>query len=115
MRKIYFIILLLVCLQLGAQNNKFSVSINFRPELTFYRDSIAFRWKQHIRRQSFNIGIETTIQYNFIKNFFVETGIGLVYRSYNTQIFFNQNIIPPPRQSLTQELVIATHPSYGVI
>ena len=109
MKKTCFIFLLLECLQAGAQKNKFSVSIGFRPELTTNRDNISYRSREHNIRYSINPGIESTVQYDLPKNFFIETGIGFVYRRFKTAVFFDDGTI-----GLTAILVIAKRPVYMV-
>lgn len=98
---------LLFCtiISFGQKKEKFSFSFQVQPELTYHKNNYAYRWKDTYTKSTFNIGIEATVQYYLTKRLFTETGLGYVSRKLNTTVFLNQNVLPPPRQSGTQELV----------
>jgi hypothetical protein len=99
------ILLLSPALSFGQKNNNFSIAFQIQPELTYHKNNYAYRWKDTYTKSTFNIGLEATIQYYFTKRLFAETGLGYISRKLNTTVFLNQNVLPPPRQSATQELV----------
>lgn len=106
MRQILTIILsFCAVISFGQNNEKLSFSVQLQPELTYHKNNYAYRWKDTYTKSTFNIGIEATIQYCLTKHLFVETGLGFISRKLNTTVFLNQNALPPPRQSWTQELV----------
>lgn len=99
------ILLLYSVLTFGQKNDKFSFAFQLQPELTYHKNNYAYRWKDTYTKSTFNIGIEATLQYYLTKRLFAETGLGYISRKLNTTVFLNQNVLPPPRQSGTQELV----------
>jgi|SRR5688572_14367224 len=99
------ILLLSTALSIGQKNNKSSIAFQIQPELTYHKNNYAYRWKDTYTKSTFNIGIEATIQYYLTKRLFAETGLGYISRKLNTTVFLNQHALPPPRQSMTQELV----------
>ena len=98
-------LLLSSALSFGQKKNDFSIAFQIQPELTYHKNNYAFRWEDTYTRSTFNVGIEATIQYYLTKHLFAETGLGYISRKLNTTVFLNQNVLPPPRQSFTQELV----------
>jgi hypothetical protein len=99
----------------GQKDEKFSLSFQLQPELTYHKNNYAFRWKDTYTKSTFNIGIEATIQYYLTNKLFIETGIGYISRKLNTTVFLNQGAIPPPRQSGTSELVIINLVSFRTL
>lgn len=107
--------LLFTVLSFGQKNDNFSFSFQLQPELTYHKNNYAFRWKDTYTKSTFNIGIEATIQYYLTKRLFAEAGIGYISRRLNTTVFLNQNVLPPPRQSWTQELVTTKSVSFRTL
>lgn len=99
------ILLCYTAVSFGQNKEKLSYSVQLQPELTYHKNNFAYRWEDTYRKSTFNIGIEATIQYYLTKQLFVETGLGYISRKLNTTVFLNQNVLPPPRQSWTKELV----------
>jgi len=99
------ILLFYSALLFGQKKDKFSFAFQAQPELTYHKNNYAYRWKDTYTKSTFNIGIEATVQYYLTKCLFAETGLGYISRKLNTTVFLNQNVLPPPRQSGTQELV----------
>ena len=98
-------LLLSSALSFGQKKNDFSIAFQIQPELTYHKNNYAYRWRDTYTKSTFNVGIEATIQYYLTKRLFAETGLGYISRKLNTTVFLNQNVLPPPRQSFTQELV----------
>ncbi len=106
MRHIFSLILLLYSsLLIGQKGDRCSIAFQLQPELTYHKNNYAFRWQHTYTKSTFNIGIEATIQYYLTKKLFAETGLGYISRKLNTTVFLNQNVLPAPRGSATQELV----------
>ncbi len=63
----------------------------------------------------FNCGIRGSIEQRLTKKIFLDGGVGYIARRLKTRVFFNQNVIPPPRQSPTQELNTAKFVNYRII
>jgi hypothetical protein len=100
---------------LDRKNEKLSFSVQFQPEFTFHKNNYAYKWKDTYTKVTLNIGIDATIQYYLKKHLFVETGLGFISRKLNTTVFLNQNALPPPRQSWTQELVSTESVTYRTL
>lgn len=111
------ILILLSALQsLAQRQNGFTFVFHVQPEITRHQEDYAYRWNEKGFTATFNIGIQGGVQYRFAKHFFAEAGLGYIPRSLKkTLYFFNQNIIPPPRQSPTQELVIYKNVTYRTL
>ncbi len=105
----YFLLhlLFLSALNSGAQHrNSFAFTIHVQPEITRHHKNYAIQWNEAGATTTFNAGLRAAVQYRIAGRFFAEAGLGYVPRRMNnTLYFFNQNVIPPPRQSPTQELV----------
>ena len=99
------ILLFFSVISFGQRKEKFSVSVQLQPELTYHKNNYAYRWKDTYTKSTFNIGIEATIQYYLTERLFTEAGLGYISRKLNTTVFLNQGAIPPPRCSMTLELV----------
>ena len=89
----------------GQEIDRFSIVVQAQPELTFHKNNYAYRWRETYTKTTFNVGVEATIQYCVTKRLFAEAGLGYISRKLNTTVFLNQSVLPPPRQSWTQELV----------
>ena len=109
------ILMLYSAFSFGQKKDKFSFAFQLQPELTYHKNNYAYRWKDTYTKSTFNIGIEATIQYYLTKRFFSETGLGYISRKLNTTVFLNQNVLPPPRGSGTQELVITKSVSFRTL
>lgn len=106
MRQIPTIVLLLFPIfALGQKKDRLSIIFHLQPELTFYKNNYAYRWRDTYTKSTFNMGIGVLIQYNVADKFFVEGGGSYISRQLKTTVFLNQSALPPPRQSFTQELV----------
>ncbi|MES2005820.1 MAG: outer membrane beta-barrel protein [Bacteroidota bacterium] len=106
MRCILMLLLLCSSVVLSAQTkNNLFFAIQLQPELTYYKNNYAYRWRETYTKSTYNIGIEATLQYRLTKRLFAETGLGYISRKLNTVVFLNQGALPPPRQSFTLELV----------
>lgn len=114
MRKINLFILLILSVSLHGQNNKWQLSVQLQPELTFHKDS--YRWfGENNDKSTFNAGVAAGIQYDIHKRFFVSAGISFISRKLETANFLDQRALPPPKQSFTDELVTTESVSYRVI
>jgi hypothetical protein len=116
MRKVitYLLFAIPVCSN-GQEGNKLSVMIHVQPEITFYNSNYSYRWRDPYLEASFCVGGGVALQYNISRRIFADIGVGYIPRRLQTQVFFNQGAIPPPRQSFTQELVISKDVSMRMI
>ncbi|MBN9349835.1 MAG: outer membrane beta-barrel protein [Chitinophagaceae bacterium] len=89
----------------GQNKKNYSVYLYFQPELTFYKNNYAFRWRDTYTKDSWNFGVQTNLKVDLTKRFFSEIGLGFVSRKLTTIAFLNQTVLPPPHQSWTMELV----------
>lgn len=100
----------------GQQRNHFSFIFHVQPEITRHHKNYAIHWNEAGATTTFSSGINGGIQYRLAGRFFAEAGLGYVSRRMNnTLYFFNQSVIPPPRQSPTQELVAYKNISYRTL
>lgn len=90
MRLLFCAILFSACSTAFGQK-KISVNLLYRPEVTSYRDSISFRWKEKTPRRTLSsFGFRVLPQYRFNSQFFVSAGIGFVDRIFRNNVFFDQ-------------------------
>jgi hypothetical protein len=116
MRNIIIATLLLYSSTTVGQKGKQSFfALSLQPELTSHKNNYAYRWRDTYNKSTFNIGIEATLRYYLINRLFSEIGIGYVSRKLNTTVFLNQNVLPPPRQSFSQELVNTKSVSFRTV
>lgn len=115
----YFLFIIAVVAQFRSaaqQQSGFSLSLQLQPEITRHWEDYAHVWSETGATVTFNAGIQAGVQYRFAGRFFAEAGLGYISRRMNnTLYFFNQNVIPPPRQSPTQELVTYNNISYRTL
>lgn len=72
---------------------RFSLNLFYRPEITNYRDSISFRWKEHTPRHTLSsFGFRVLPEYHFTSRFFVSAGVGFINRTFKNVVFFNQYV-----------------------
>lgn len=111
------ILILFSTLPTGAQvRNAFSLTLHIQPEITRHAEDFAYRWGEKGFTTTFNAGIQAGLQYRVAGRIFAEAGLGYTPRRLNNTIyFFNQNVIPPPRQSPTQELVSFNKVTYRTL
>lgn len=100
-----FIAAVVACPPSIAQSNQFSLALQVQPAITFHKNNYAYRGKDTYTASTPGIGFETTLQYNLNQKISFETGIGYISRRLKTVVFLNQNVLPPPQQSGTLELV----------
>lgn len=99
----------------GQEKGNFSLLIQTQPELTFHKNDYADRYKEKYTKTTLNVGISSSIQYYLTDNIFISVGLGFIPRQLKTNVFFNQGAIPPPRQSITLELVTTKSLSYRTL
>ena len=114
MRHIILFTLLTLSVTTYGQSQKWQLSFQLQPEITFHKDSYPW-WKENSNKTTFNIGVASTVQYNINNNFFANAGVGFISRTLQTANFLNQAALPPPKQSFTQELVTTKSVSYRVL
>lgn len=117
MRYFLFVIAVVAHFRSAAQQqSSFSLSLQLQPEITWHWEDYAHVWSEKGTTVTFNAGIQACVQYRFAGRFFAEAGLGYISRRMNnTSYFFNQNVIPPPMQSPTQELVTYNSISYRTL
>lgn len=113
--------ILTACIVLSAsamcaqENRKLLLSLQLQPEQTYHKNNYSYRWRETYTKTTFNTGIEANIQYYFSKRLFTEIGLGYISRRLNTTVFLNQAALPPPRRSMTLELVAPRSVSFRTI
>jgi hypothetical protein len=105
---------LIVCNISLGQTTKWQVSIQLQPEITFHKDSYSW-WKENADRSTSNMGIASLVYYNINERFFLNSGVGFISRTLQTSNFLDQSALPPPRRSLSMELVTTESVAYGVL
>ncbi len=98
-----------------AQSNQFSLALQVQPAIIFHKNNYAYRAKETYSTSTPCIGIETTLKYDLNKKISFETGVGYMSKRLETVAFLNQNVLPPPQQSGTLELVITKSVSYRTL
>jgi hypothetical protein len=94
MRIILLFILLFICSVTSAQKNRFSIDLVYRPEITNYKDSISFRWREKTPRHTLSpSGFRVLPEYHLTDQFFIRTGIGFINRAFKNNAFFNHAIL----------------------
>jgi opacity protein-like surface antigen len=97
-----------------GQSQKWQLSFELQPEMTFHKDSYPW-WEENSDQSTFNIGIASTAQYAVSKRVFLSSGVGFISRTLRTANFLNQAALPPPKQSFTMELVTTRSVSFRVL
>jgi opacity protein-like surface antigen len=114
MKKLLLLTFLTVSIATFGQSPKWQLSLQLQPEITFHKDS--YRWgKENSNKSTFNFGIASTAQYNINRRFFLNSGVGFISRRLRTANILVQAVLPPPKQSFTQELVTTKSISYRVL
>lgn len=80
----------------GQKSNKWQLSFQLQPELTFHKNDYAFRWKEKYTKATFNLGLSSSLHYNLTGRLFVEGGLGFISRKLKTTVFVDQFLLPPP-------------------
>ena len=114
MKQIIIFTLLSLSVASYGQNQKWQLSIQLQPEMTFHKDSYP-GLNGSADKTTFNIGVGSSLQYNINERFFVSGGVGFISRTLQTATFLNQAALPPPQQSSTMELVTTKSVSYRVL
>jgi hypothetical protein len=116
MRTIFILLLLIGSLKVSSQKTeKWQLSIQLQPELTFYKNQYSFRWGPTKTQNSFNIGIASLVQYNFANRVFLEAGVGYISRKLNCKVFVNHHLYPEPYGTNNQLLYITNTVSQRII
>lgn len=112
-----FILLLLTVSFIGSsqKTEKWQLSIQLKPEFTFYKNQYSFRWEKTDTINSFNIGLTSLLQYNLSNRMFFEAGLGYISRKLNCKVFVNHNLYPEPYTSYNQFLYITNTVSQRII
>lgn len=80
----------------GQKSEKWQLSFQLQPELTFHKNDYAFRWTEKFTKATFNHGISSSLYYNLTDKLFVEGGLGFISRRLKTKVFIAQSLLPPP-------------------
>jgi opacity protein-like surface antigen len=88
----------------AQQKQNFQLSIQLQPELTLHQNQYSYRSLDKYTKHTFNVGIASELQYNFTDRLFLNFGLGYISRRLNTTVFLDQEKLPPPHYSETQEL-----------
>lgn len=111
------ILILLLCFfctfSFGQSNDRFFLIMQLTPEITNHLN--AYHGKDNYTTTTFNCGTQMLLQYALNKRTFIQGGVGYIPRKINTSVIFDQSAIPPPRQSLTEELVHASQVTYRTV
>ena len=107
MRQILIVVLLFLSItSFGQKSDKWQLSFQLQPELTFYKNQYSFRWKERFTKQTGNIGLASSIQYNLTGRIFVEGGLAFISRKLVTKAFIDQALLPPPYYDSTKILYV---------
>ena len=116
MRNILMMLLIVSCIpSFGQEKEKFQLSFQFQPELTFHQNQYSYRWREKYTKTTFNVGISSEVQYNVTNRLFVNIGLGYISRRLNTTVFLDQATLPPPHYSATKELNNTKYLSYRTL
>jgi hypothetical protein len=108
MRLIIIIILLFSSFcSFGQKGDNWQFSFQFQPELTFHKNQYSFRWKEKFTKQTFNVGLASSIQYNLTDRIFIEGGLAFIPRKLTTNAFVDQSLLPPPYYDSTKILYVS--------
>lgn len=99
------ILLFVSILSFGQKKNKFSLVVQLQPELTFDKRDYTVHPTERRTGSTFNIGFNTSLQYNLSDQLFMDAGLGFISRQLNTKVFIDQTLLPPPYTDSTQILI----------
>ena len=114
MKRLLLLTLLAISNVTFGQSQKWQLSFQLQPEITFHKDSYPW-WKENSEKSTFNVGIVSAAQYNISSRTFLSSGVGFISRTLRTANFLNPAALPPPRQSFTMVLVTTESLSYRVL
>jgi hypothetical protein len=116
MRSILIIVLLISFIPtFGQEKQKFQISFQLQPELTFHQNQYSYRWRDRYTKATFNVGVASELQYKLTNIFFLSVGLGYISRRLNATVFLDQATLPPPHYSSTKELNSTEHLSYRTL
>lgn len=107
--------LLCSTLLFAQKNNRLSFALQAKPELTFHKNNYAEPGPGTHTKATPNLGIEGSVQLYLSKKIFLETGLGYIDRKLDTRVYLDQQVLAPPRQSWTQELVITKQVAFRTL
>lgn len=100
MRRAFILIFLTAPLIASTQKlDKWQISFQLQPELTFHKNQYSLRSEETYTKNSFNIGFTSIIQYNLSNKIFFEGGLGYISRKLDCKVFVNHDLYPPPYTS----------------
>ena len=100
------VFILLSFLSFGQKKNKFALLLHVQPEVTFHKNDYAFRWTEKKTVTTFNVGLNSSLQYKLTQRFFSDFGLGYISRKLNTKVFLDQSLLPPPYYDSTLILYV---------
>ena len=100
MRQVLILLLLTEPLITSSQKiDKWQISFQMQPELTFHKNQYSLRWEETYTKNSFNIGFASLLQYNLSNRIFFEGGVGYISRKLDCKVFVDHRLYPPPYTS----------------
>jgi hypothetical protein len=106
MRNLLFFLLLFFSTGVTGQvRDKLLLSVQLHPQLTFHTNDYAFRSRPKSNVCSFGYGASANLHYELTNKIFASAGLGYNVQPINATVFLDQNQLPPPHWSPTQELV----------
>ena len=116
MRKITIVIFtsLSIC-SYGQKENRFSILLQVQPELTFHKNDYAFRWTEKKTLATFNLGLNSSLQYKLADQLFIDFGLGFISRRLKTKVFVDQSLLPPPYYDTTLILYVTKSVSFKIL
>jgi hypothetical protein len=103
-----------VCVD-GQKINRWQLSLQLQPELTYYKNNYAFRWEKKYTKSTFNVGLASSLHFNLTDGLFVEGGLGFISRKLNTKVFVDQSLLPRPYYDSTGILYITKSVSFRTL
>ncbi len=99
----------------GQKIDKWQISFQLQPELTFHKNQYSLRWQDTNTKNSFNIGFTSLVQYNLSNSVFFEGGLGYISRKLNSKFFVNHALYPVPYTSYDRFLYITNRVSQRIL
>ena len=116
MRQIFILLILTESFIASAQKiEKWQISFQVQPELTFHKNQYSFRWRNTYTKNTFNIGLSSSLQYNLSNIIFVEGGVGYISRKINATVFVHHDLYPPPYTAYNRFLYTTNKISQRII